>query len=159
MNNLDIERATWTFNTLLYGKRASDSFESKELIVFGTEKWEALKAVPLDKILQIGEDCHIKMNGAGPESWRFDVVPDRPLWLFGVDFEPPANSHDFLYAIGGSKEDFICANLYFHYQMRNACRNHFPNAWKFGFRYGCITSRGYYEAVAKFGLPYFVKRQ
>ena len=159
MDNLDVERATWSLNTLLYGYKAADSFECKELIIFGTEKYEALKAVPLDKLLKIGEDCHLPMNGAGPASWRWDVVPDKPFHLLGVDFEDPANAHDCLFVIGGTKEDFICANLYFHYHMRKACRNHFPNAWRFGFRYGCVTSRIYYEAVSKFGWPHFIKRQ
>lgn len=160
MDNLDIEAATWSLENMLFYRKPCDSFERKELLKnnFGIARWELLKAIPLEKIIEIGNVYHIKMNGCGPQSWRFDVVPDKPLWLLGVDFEDSGNAHDVLFAIGGSQIDFICSNLYFHYHTRKACRNHFPNAWRFGFRYGCVTSRLYYEAVAKFGWPHFVKR-
>lgn len=158
MDNLDTERATWTLDTLLYSSKPSDSFEKKELLPFPVTRWQSLKAVPLDKLLQIGIDCHIKTNGCGPQSWMIDVVPDKPLWLFGVDFDPAGDAHDILSHIGGGRLEFIMANLYFHFQLRQACRHHFPKSWACGFRYGSVTSRLYYEAVSKFGWQHFVKR-
>lgn len=155
---LNREAAAWYLDTLLYDWKPADPFERKELIPFPPTRWEKLKAVPVSKIIEIGETYHIKMNGAGPQSWRFDVVPDRPPWLFGVDFAPPANCHDVLFALGGSRIEFIMANLYFHYNMRNACRAHFPKSWACGIRYGAVTSRLYYEAVDEFGWKHFVKK-
>lgn len=158
MDNFDIERASWTLDTLLYGYKAANSFEKKELIPFPVTRWQALKAVPLDKLLQIGIDCHIKVNGCGPQSWMIDVIPDKVPWLLGVDFDPCGDAHDILSTIGGGRIEFIMANLYFHHQLREACRSHFPKSWACGIRYGAVTSRLYYEAVSEFGWKHFVKR-
>lgn len=40
-------------------------------------------------------------NGCGPASWRFDIVPDKPLWW---DFTWPCDDHDYRYFLGDGKD-------------------------------------------------------
>ena len=84
-------------------------------------------------------------GGCGSDKAWIDLVPDK---IFGLDITEACKIHDYMYVIGGSRQDKIKADKLFYRNLKTIVLNNHNLAMR---KSWLATIKLYYIAVRDFG--------